>query len=160
MKRFLPLGFLIFIGLVIVLGSIYTSKPESLPVWKTIRLGNKTFDLVKVSLQDLGFFEIRDPFFEEIFKQADRRGLVPCSVELAEKLRADYADEPGGEYLLVMTPIRWDMQFELVHMGRYPVVPPLQLSAPWISYDLRRLAQTDYFDSDPNYKHYLVFVRK
>jgi hypothetical protein len=75
------------------LASEVVERPEF-----SVRKSRTEVDLVVVSVADLGFGEAGAPR-AEIYKRAERLGLVLSPAEIAPQLRLQYADQPLGEFL-------------------------------------------------------------
>jgi hypothetical protein len=70
----------------------------------TVAAEEVTVDLVRVTVQELGFKN--DANYDQICKRAEELGLELCPPEVGPQLRLRYKNQPNGEWILVaMEPI-------------------------------------------------------
>ena len=71
-----------------------------------VALEETEVDLVKVTVEELGFKKKARVYPHQIYKRARLFGLELCSAEVGPQLRLQYKDQPGGERLYIaMEPI-------------------------------------------------------
>lgn len=106
--------------------------------WKTVSSGGVDVHLVKIKLDQIGLTQSSgteegpEPTSGAIYNAAIAHGLKTCTPQEAQDLRAQYTDQPHGEFLILLGTPDASGAMTMPVVGSYPMLVPGQLDQ-WLS---------------------------